>query len=261
MKAIWSGSVAFGLVNIPVKLYSATQEEGGIKLRMLDKHDLCPIGYAKVCTHNHKEVAWKDVVKGYEYKKDKFVALTDEDFKNAHVRKTGAIDIVGFSDKSEIDPIYFEKPYFLEPDKKAARPYVLLREALEQSGKVAIAKFVIKEKEHIGAIKPEREMLILDQLRYASEIRSPDELNIPESQKVEKSELKIALELINKLKEKFDPKKYKDTYTQELKRIIAAKTKGRKITPKGEAPEPTGAGDIMAMLKRSLEKPKKEKVR
>ncbi|MBX4187042.1 MAG: Ku protein [Candidatus Doudnabacteria bacterium] len=255
MRAIWSGALSFGLVNIPIKLYSATSGKT-LSFDMLHKKDLSPIRYARVCRVDGKEIPYEDIVKGYEYQKGDYVVLTDEDFKKANVKKTKAIEIQDFVKENEIDPIYFEKPYYLEPEKGAAKAYVLLREALKKSKKIGIAKFVLRNREHLAVIKPFGNVLLLNQMRYQDEIRRPDDLNLPETKEAGKREIEIALALIDQLTSHFKPEEYHDTYTEELERVIKAKAKGKPIKAKGKEPQPTEVTDLMAMLRASLEKEK-----
>lgn len=255
MRAIWSGSISFGLVNIPVNLYSAS-EERALSFRMLDKKDLCPISYVKVCREDHKVVDQKDLVKGYEYKKGKFVILEDEDFKRAAAKDTDRIDIMSFTKVSDIPVVLYDKPYFLEPEKEAAKAYTLLRQALERSGKAGICRYIMRDREHIGAIFPHGKGMILEQLRFEDELRKPQGLAFPRAAGYSRKELELALSLVKNLSGKFDPGKYKDTYADKLRKIIAAKAKGRlkKLPEPEETPEPSTAPDILAMLKRSLER-------
>jgi DNA end-binding protein Ku len=257
MRAIWSGALSFGLINIPVKVYSAS-EERALKFRLLDKHGHCPISYAKVCRDTNKEVKYEDIVKGYEYQKGDYVVLSDEDFKKAAPEKTKAIDIVSFSEESEIPEKMANKPYYIEPDPKAEKAYVLLREALKRSKKVGIAKFVFRDKEHIGMVKPEGKALMLIQLRYQDELRTSDDLHIPDDAKFTKKELDVAIMLIGQLEEHFKASDYKDTYTQELKKVIEKKAKGKPIKVSKGEPVPTYSDmqDLMSILKESLEKAK-----
>lgn len=255
MRAIWSGALSFGLVNIPVKLYSATAGKG-LNLDMLHKKDLSPIRYARICRADGKEIPYEDIVKGYEYQKGDYVILTDEDFKKANVQKTKAIEIQDFVKETEIDPIYFEKPYYLEPEKGAEKAYVLLRESLKKSKKIGVAQFVLRNREHLAVIKPFEKVLILNQLRYQDEIRKPDDLNLPDAKVGGKREIEIALALIDQLTSHFKPEAYKDTYKEELERVIKAKAKGKPVKAKGKEPEPTDVADLMAMLRASLEKEK-----
>jgi DNA end-binding protein Ku len=259
MRAIWTGALSFGLVNIPIRLYSATAGER-LSFDMLHKKDLSPIRYARICREDGKEIPYEDIVKGYKYEDGDYVILTDEDFKKANVRKTKAVDIVDFTKESEIDPIYYEKPYYLEPDKGAAKPYALLREALKKSKKVGIAKFVLRNREILAVVKPHGNAIILEQLRYDKELRSTSELNLPKAESTSK-EVDMALKLIEQLTTHFKPEKYKDTYEEELKEVIAAKAHGRKPKVKGKEPEPTEVRDIMALLQRSLESHQKVRKR
>jgi DNA end-binding protein Ku len=256
MRAIWSGSLSFGLINIPVRIYSAS-EERALKFRLLDRHGHYPISYAKVRRDSNTEVKYEDIVKGYEYQKGDFVILTDDDFKKASPRKTKTIDIVNFTDEGEVPAPFIHKPYFIEPDKKAEKAYVLLRDAIDRSKKVGIARFVLKDKEHIAIIKPEGHALMLIQLRFQDELRTPDDLHIPDKAEYTKKELDIALMLISQLEAHFNASEYKDTYTDELKKIIESKAKGKPVRVKDDKlPVPTDMRDLMSILKQSLEKAK-----
>jgi DNA end-binding protein Ku len=263
MRAIWTGALSFGLINIPIRLYSATATEDKLDFDMLHKTDLSPIRYARVCRADGKEIPYDQIVKGYEYREGDYVILTDEDFKNASPRKTKAIDILDFAKESEIDTIYYEKPYFLEPDKGAEKAYALLREALKKSKKVGVASFVLRNREHLAIVKPYGKALLLNQLRFKEEVRSTDGLNLPDSAKARDKEIDMALSLIEHLTETFKPEDYKDTYKQQLKKVIEAKAKGKKIKSKEKEPEPTDVVDLVAMLKASLKKQQKvrDKVR
>ncbi len=253
MRALWTGTLNFGLINIPMKLYSAT-EDHDLNFDMLHKKDLSPIRYARICKSDGQEIPYKDIVKGYQYQKGDYVILVEEDFKRANLKKTKSIEIVDFVDANEIDPIYYEKPYYLEPGKGADKAYVLLRESLKKSKKVGIAHFVLHHREHMAVIKPHEHLLVLDQLRYNAEIKKPAQLHIPESAKISKQEVAMALKLIEQLSTHFHPEEYHDTYTEELKEIIEEKTKGKKPRiSKEKAPKITNVKDIMQMLKESLE--------
>lgn len=252
MRALWSGALSFGLINIPVRLYSATQDHG-LNFDMLHKKDLSPIRYARICKSDGREIPYQDIVKGYEYQKGDYVVLVDEDFKRANIKKTKTIDMVDFTDEKEIDPVYYEKPYFLEPGKGADKAYVLLREALKKSKKVGLAKFVLHNREHMAVIKPHDNILILNQLRYKSELKDAGQLHIPEKETASSKEVVMALKLIEQLTTHFHPEQYHDTYTEELKSIIEDKAKGKKPRAKGHEPKITDVKDIMTMLKESLE--------
>ena len=257
MRAIWSGSLGFGLINIPVKLYSGSKDRA-LKFRLLDKHDHCEISYKKVCRSDDKPVDQKDIVKGYEYEKGQYVVLTPEDFKSANAKKTSTIEIVNFSKESDIDAKYIDKPYYLEPDKKSAKAYVLLRDALKSSKKVGIARYVIKDKEHIGMIRVDGKVLQLVQLRYEDEVIEPEDVKVPSEAAYTKKEMDMALSLIDSITEEFDPSNFKDTYTDELKKMIEQKLKG--AVPKKNKGEKrmqaTESTDLFEMLKKSLDKEK-----
>lgn len=258
MRPLWTGSISFGMINIPVKIYSASKEKA-LKFRMLDKHGHCPISYAKICRSTNQEVPYENIVKGYEYEKGDYVILTDDDFTKASPKKTKTIDIVQFSKFEEVEDKYIEKPYFIEPDSKAQKAYVLLREALKKSKKVGIAKWVMRSKEHLAMIRPEGKALMLIQLRFAEEVRNPKELELPEKKEYSKQELEIAISLINQLEKHFNIKEHHDTYTEDLKKIIDKKAKGKPIKIKGEAPqETTDMRNLMAMLKKSLEQERRK---
>jgi len=256
MRAMWSGSLVFGLVNIPVKLYSATEEHTP-QFDFLHKKDLSPIRYAKVCKSEGEEVPSDEIVKGFEYRKGEYVVMTDEDFERASPRRSRAVEVVEFVQVDEIDSVYFEKPYYLEPDRGADKAYALLREALRKSGKVGIAKYMIRNRERIGAVKPDGDVLVLNQLRYKDEVRQAEGLKLPASEQADGKEMDLALTLIDHLTESFDPAAFKDTYSDELRTMIEQKAEGREIAPVGEAPEPTKVVDLMETLKASLEKAKK----
>ncbi|RPJ05387.1 MAG: Ku protein [Deltaproteobacteria bacterium] len=257
MRAIWSGSINFGLVNIPVKLFSGA-ESNTLDLDMLHKTDLSPIKYVRVCKSDNKEVPYEEIVKGYQYSDGEYVVLTDEDFESANVEKTHLIDILDFVDEAEIDTRYFEKPYYLEPDKTGAKPYALLREALKRSKKVGVANYVLRNRGSIAVVKAIDTVLVLNQIRYREEVRNYEELKLPGSENVREQEIDLALTLIGQYTSKFDPSKYKDTYIDDLKRIIEEKAQGKKVQPKGKAPQPTKVVDMMELLKKSLEQKRKQ---
>lgn len=260
MRAMWSGAVSFGLVNIPIRLYSAT-EEHNLDFHMLHKTDLSPIRYVKVCKEEGKEVTQSDIVKGYEYERGQYVVITDEDFERASPKKTKTIDILDFVAVDQIDSIYFEKPYYLEPDKGADKAYSLLRDSLQKSKKVGIARYVLRNRDQLGVVKPMGDIIVLDQMRFSAEIRQPEGLRTPEVD-VDKREMDMAMALIDQLTESFDPQKYHDTYSDELLRVIHEKVEGKVPEPGEPAPVPTAAvPDLVALLKASLEQPKKEEER
>ena len=248
-RSIWSGTISFGLVNIPVKLQSAVQSEE-LPLHMLAKNDLAPIKYARIDTKTGKEVDWNDIVKGYEYAKGKFVVVEDEDFEKASPQKSKSIDIVQFVKADEIDPIYFEKPYYLLPAKGGEKTYRLLVKALEEAGTVGIAEFMLRNREHVCAIKPYKGLLLLDQMRYEEEIKEVPQL---ESGRVSEKELQLALKLIGQLTETFNPAAFKDNYIASLKKVIRAKAVGKHIRIAEPEERSATVKDLMEVLKQSLE--------
>jgi DNA end-binding protein Ku len=255
MRSIWSGSIGFGLVNIPVKLYSASQSHDGLDLDMLHKEDHSPIRYARICREDGEEVPYDDIVKGYEYREGDYVILTQEDFKKADAKKTKTLEIRQFVDEPEIDSRYYEKPYYLEPDKGAERAYALLRDALAKAGKIALAKYAMRARDNMGAIKPIGDALVLNQMRFPSDLRSPADLKFPKD-KAKKEELDMAMALIRQLDKPFIPEDWHDTYTEELEEVIEEKAKGQKPKARGKAPEDTKVKDLMSTLKASLESAK-----
>ena len=222
---------------------------------MLHKTDLSPIRYVKVCKEEGEE-EMSEIVKGYEYERGQYIVISDEDFERASPKKTKSIEIMDFVAVEEIDSIYFEKPYYLEPDKGADKAYSLLRCALEKSGKVGIAKYVIRNREAIGVVKPMGDILVLDQLRFSGEIRQTDGLRVPDVE-IQERELNMALALIEQLTDEFEPDRYKDTYSDELMRVINERVEGKE--PEAGEPAPIiskEVPDLVALLKASLEKPK-----
>lgn len=256
---MWEGSISFGLINIPIRLYTASRERR-LSFHFLHKDDLCPIKYMKVCKTTGQEIPYEEIVRGYEFEKGRFVVLDDSDFEKADVKKTHTIEIVQFVEDKEIEPLYFEKPYYLEPQKSSLKAYALLREALNKTGKVGIAKFVLRSREYLGMIKAKDDLLILDQLRYADEVVDAKDLIAPGSEMVQKKELDMAVRLINQYSEPFHLEKFHDTYTQALEKIIKVKAKGKIPKPQGEMPVPTTEmEDILEKLKESLAHSKKSK--
>jgi DNA end-binding protein Ku len=251
MRPIWTGAIGFGLVNIPVKIYSAT-ESSTLDLDMLDKKDHANIKFKRVNENTGREVAWENIVKGYQMPNHEYVILSDKDFERASAKKTKTISISDFVDEKQIDTVYYETPYYLEPDKSGARAYALLREALVKTEKVGVATFVMRSKESLALLKPMDKVIVLNRLRFAEEIRDASSLNLPAKSEVKAGELKMAISLINSLTGKFDITQYKDTYSAELLKLIKAKAKG--VEPK----EPklkivhTKSQDLMEQLKASL---------
>lgn len=256
MRAFWSGSISFGLVNIPIKLYTGT-ESHTLDLNLLRDKDLCPIRFARVCRADGEEVPWEHIVRGYEYESGDYVILEKEDFERANVKKTHTIDISSFVNEKEIDSIFFEKPYYLEPQKTGIKAYALLREALKKSKMVGVGNYVLQRREHIGIIKPYGDLIVLNQLRYYDEIRDHESLALPEKEEIKDKEVNMALKLIKQLSGKFKPKDYEDTYINDLKKIIEAKAKGKKLKKVKQVPEKEEVADIMSLLKKSIDEHKK----
>jgi DNA end-binding protein Ku len=256
MRPIWTGAIGFGLVNIPVKLYSAT-ESSSINLDMLDKKDLSNIKFQRINAKTGKEVAWENIVKGYKIE-NKYVVLEDKDFEAAAAKKTKTIEISEFVKEDEISSVYFETPYYLEPDKSGTRAYELLRQALKKTGKVGVATFVLRTKENLAILKPGDDVIVLNRIRFADEIRDPKQLTLPENTTIKPAELQMAVTLINQLTGKFDVSKYHDTYNEELMKVIRAKAKGAKIVAPEMKVVHSNAKDLMAQLKASLETKKKK---
>jgi DNA end-binding protein Ku len=258
MRSIWSGAISFGLIHIPVKVYTAVRESP-LDFDMLRREDLCPIRYARVCRNTGEEVPFEQIVKGYEYRKGDYVVLEDEDFKRANVRKTQTIDIAEFVDEREIDPKLFEKPFYLEPTKQARKAYALLREALRKTSKVGVGKYVLRNREHLVILKAEEDFIVLEQMRFADEIMKPVGLDLPARDEATDRELEVAIKLIDQLTEPFKPEELHDTYREELERVITEKAQGKTPEPREERPIPTEIPDLMAKLRASLEQARKQK--
>lgn len=253
MRSIWSGALSFGLIYIPVKLYDATRTHT-IDFDLLRRSDHCKIHYAKVCRETGEEVPKEDIVRGYQYRKGDYVIVDDEDFAKANVQKTQTIEIVSFIDYSEIDHTYLEKPYFLEPVKEAKKAYALLREALLHSGKAGIARYVMRRREHMALIKPDESVLFLNNMRFADELRTYSELDLPQKgiESVSEKELDMALKLIDQLTEKWNPQQYKDTYYEDLKAFLQQKIEGIIPAPVMPQKAPASVTDLFNKLSESL---------
>lgn len=254
MRAIWTGSLGFGLVNIPIKMFSAVQDST-LDLDMLDSKDHSNIKFKRINEKTGKEVPWENIVRGY-YIDNKYVVLDKTDFEKASPEKTKHIEIKHFVDETEIDSMYFEQPYYLQPDKTGIRAYALLRDALKKTGKAGVALFVMRDREHLCIVKSKEDVLVLNRIRFDEEIRSTEELDLPGT-KAKADELKMAVTLINQLSGPFDIKKYRDDYTERLMKIIKAKSKGKAVpfTPMKVVHSTTK--DLMEQLKASLGEKKK----
>ena len=254
-RAIWKGSISFGLVNIPIALYPATRREE-LKFRLLRKTDLSPVNYKRVAEKDGKEVPWYQIVKGYEYEKGKYVVLQDEDFQRVDIEATQTVDIQDFVELDEIDPIFFYKPYYVEPQKGGDKAYALLRDALKDSKKVGVAKVVIKTREYLAGVKPEDGALVLELMHFADELAETSKLHVPKKVEVGKREMTMAKSLIDSMSSKWNPEKYKDDYREALMEVIEEKVEagGKEIEEKPrKAPKPTKVIDLVSVLQKSLE--------
>jgi len=258
-RAIWKGSISFGLVNIPVGLYAAeTRDE--IHFKLLDRRTQSPIHYKRVSEESGREVPWEETVRGYALDNGKYVILSDEDLKRASPEATQTIDITDFVDLEEVSLLYFDKPYYLVPEKKAAKAYAMLREVLRRTGKAGIAKVVIRTRQYLAAVVARGDVLTLELMRYAHELRDPAELDVPKGkQGVSERELEMAQRLVEGMVEPWKPEKYKDDYRRDLMKMIEERAKAGQLEGSPEpAPRPERAAggkvvDLMALLKRSVE--------
>ena len=252
MRAIWTGAIGFGLVNIPVKIYSAIQSSS-LDLDMLDKKDFANIKFHRVNANTGKQVAWENIVKGYKVD-DKYVVLTEADFEKASPEKNKMIEIEEFVEESAINSMYYDTPYYLQAEKSGTKAYALLRDALAQTGKVALGTFVLRNRENLVLIKAIDDMLVLEKIRFAQEIRDPEEIKAPAT-KSKPAEVKMAIALIDQLSQEFDIKRYKDTYTDKLMSLIKAKSKGKTVKTSPLKVVHSRSRDLMSQLQASL-KPK-----
>jgi DNA end-binding protein Ku len=261
-RALWKGAISFGLVYIPVQLYSAAQANE-LDLDMIDKNDFSPVGYQRINKRTGKVVEWGDIVKGYEYKKGQYVALSDEDFRQANVKASHTVDIQNFVDIADIDPKFYETPYYVAPAKGGEKVYALLREALRRTKKAAIATVVIRTRQHVAVVLPNEDALLLNTLRFAHELKSAADLDLPtksaKAAGLSAGELQMAEKLVSEMSGPWKPERYRDTYRDDLMKRIQEKVRKRQTHTLTE-PEPQakkseqGAEiiDLMAVLKRSL---------
>jgi len=260
MRAIWKGSISFGLVNIPIGLYPATRSER-VSFRQLRADDLSPIHYKRVAEADEKEVPWEKIVKGYEYEKGQFVVMTDKDFEKVMPEATQTIDIKEFVDLAEIDPMFFDTPYYLEPQKGGKKAYALLRDTLKETGKVGIARVVIKTKQHLAAVKPNGNSLVLELMHFPDELLEPEGLDIPRHEQVGKKEMDMAKSLVETMSGKWKPDEFHDEFRERLEKLIEEKVKhGGKELPdaRPKAKKPTNVVDLVAVLQRSIAESKKK---
>jgi DNA end-binding protein Ku len=255
MRAIWKGAISFGLVNIPVGLYTASRSRNELKLNMLRDSDMSPIRYKRVAEVDQKEVPWEHIVKGYEYEKGQYVVLTDKDLERVNIKSNQMVDIREFVQLDEIDPMFFDEPYYLAPEKGGEKAYALLRDALKDSGKVGIAKVSIRTREHLAAVKPNGNTLVLELMHFPDELADTKELPVPDKVQVGKKEMTMAGSLIEGMTDKWDPEKYHDEYKQALLKLIEEKVAaGGKELPveKGARPKATKVIDLVSVLQQSL---------
>jgi len=255
MRPLWTGALTFGLVNIPVRLHSAVQAKERVSFRLLHKTDLSPIKYERVCQKEGEAVDWKEIVKGYEYSKGKFVVLDDDDFKAAAVESSKTIEILDFVAADEIDSRYFETPYYVVPAKGGEKAYALLREAIKRTGMVGVGKITMRTNSlHLAGVKAVGDAIVLEIMRFQDELVDTSEFSFPSEDGVRPQELQMAEQLVGNLSQTFDPSKYTDDYRDNLMKIIRAKMKGKKIeVPEVEERESTHVVDLMQRLKESLE--------
>ncbi len=256
MRPIWKGAISFGLVNIPITLYPATRRDE-LRFQFLRKRDLSPINNKRVAEADGKEVAWSDIVRGYQYEKGKYVVLSDDDFSRVDVEATQTVDIQEFVEVDDINPMLFSKPYYMEPVKSGTKAYALLRDVLRGTKKVGIAKVVIKTREHLAAVKAQGDALVLELMHFADEIIPSGDLHVPGETKIAKKESDMAKQLVASMTGKWDPKKYKDEYKEALMDVIDKKVAsgGKKVaTPKkAKGVKPTNVIDLVAVLQKSIQ--------
>lgn len=254
MRPIWTGSISFGLVTIPVAVVSASRQED-LKFRLLRDADLSPVNYKRVAAVDGKEVPWDQIVKGYEYEKGKFVVLKEDDFKRVDLEATDTIEIMDFVDLKQINPVYFYKPYYLEVQKGGSPAYKLLREVLASTNRVGIAKIVIRTRQHLAAVKANGDLLVLDLMRFQDELVSTEEVKTPEGKQLGSREVKMATTLVDQMTEAWDASRYTDDYRSALMKLIEAKVKsgGKELPDKGKTKKATNVVDLLSVLQESLQ--------
>lgn len=255
MRAIWKGTISFGLVSIPVSLYPAIQREE-LHFRLLRAADLSPVNYKRVAENDGKEVPWDHIVKGYEYEKGKYVVIRDEDFRRVDVEATQTVDIMNFVPLADVDPLLFYKPYHLEAGKGGGKAYILLRDSLEKSGKIAIAKVVIKTRQHLAAVKPQGKNLMLELMHFPDELRDTSDLKAPSGGAPAKAEMTMAQKLIDSMTTPWEPEEYKDDYREALEDMIEDKVAHGDTKPvkAAKTKRPTNVIDLVSVLQESLQK-------
>ena len=252
MRTLWKGAVSFGLVNIPIKMYVATEHKD-IKFNFLHKECMNPIQYRKFCPHCDREIASEEIVRGYEYQKGSYVVINEEDLERIPLENTKTIDILDFVDLTQVDPIYFDKTYYLEPSQGGEKAYGLLVEAMSQTGKVAIAKVIIRSKQSLAALRIKDQVLIMETIFWPDEIRSPSALNLGvDRSKLHDNEIKMAVSLIENLSTSFEPAKYQNEYRQALWELIESKIVGKEVVAVAPVADRGNVVDLMEALKASV---------
>lgn len=259
MRPIWKGTISFGLVSIPVSLYPATRREE-LKFRLLRGSDLSPVNYKRVAEADGKEVPWDKIVKGYEHEKGQYVVLKDEDFARVDVEATQTVDIVQFVSLEEVDPLLFYKPYYMQAEKGGEKAYVLLREALADAGKIGIAKVVIKTRQHLAALKPQDQGIMLELMRFPEELLDGSDFKLPKPQKVSSAEQNMAKKLVDSMSQTWNPTSFKDDYRELLEKVIEEKIKHPKKSPAKRDPKRRHGNliDLVSMLQQSVEAAKRK---
>ncbi|MGB8353995.1 MAG: Ku protein [Chthoniobacteraceae bacterium] len=263
MRSIWKGSISFGLVNIPVSLFPATKREE-LKFRLLRASDLSPVNYKRVAEADGREVPWDQIVKGYEHEKGKFVVLKEEDFARVDIEATQTVDILNFVKIEQVDPLFFYKPYYLQVEKGGDKAYTLLHDALADSGKIGIARVVIKTRQHLAAVKPEKKGLMLELMHFASELIDASEFTAPKAKAAGKAELQMAKQLINSMTSEWKPEAYADEYHEALEKMIEEKVEHGDDQPKTVSKKkgkPTNVIDLVAVLQQSIKQTQGKKVK
>jgi len=254
MRSMWKGFMTFGLVTIPVRLYSAVESGSDVKFNLLHAKDRGRIRYRRTCEVCGQEIEWKDTVKGYEYAEGEYVEMTDEDFAKADIGASQSIEIKDFVDAREIDTKYFEHPYYPEPQKGGEKPYALLREALRRTGRSGVAKVVFRSREQLACVRPDADgVILLEVMRFADEVRAPAELKVPGDTGIEEREMDLARTLIDHMTAPFDISSYHDEYREKIDGILREKVAGAEPAARGQVPTPTKVVDLMKVLQRSLE--------
>jgi DNA end-binding protein Ku len=253
MRAIWKGSISFGLVSIPISLFPATRREE-LKFRLLRKSDLSPVNYKRVAETDGKEVPWDQIVKGYEYEKDKFIIIKDEDFARVDIEATQTVDIINFVELAEINPLFFYKPYYMQVEKGGEKAYTLLCDALAASGKTGIAKVVIKTRQHLAAIKPQEHGLMLELMHFPDELMDVSEFKVPAARAASKAELNMASQLVKSMTAKWNPDRYHDDYRETLEKVIEQKVQhgAERPSKQTKARKPSNVIDLVSMLQQSI---------